>query len=89
MVRMLASIVVDGGFEPTSGQTNDYKIGICCFSVKHTASKDWLAWNHNNVSEWGEMSNRKTVVSVSWHYKNPTRHIGLVQSRHQHHLIEI
>ena len=51
MVRMLASIAVDRGFEPPSGQTNDYKIGICCFSAKHTASKDWLAWNHNNVSE--------------------------------------
>jgi hypothetical protein len=28
-------------------QTKDYKIGICCFSVKHSAlrrkSKDWLA----------------------------------------------
>ena len=54
MVRMLASIAVDRGFEPPSGQTNDYKIGICCFSAKHTASKDWLAWNHNNVSKWGE-----------------------------------
>jgi hypothetical protein len=61
MVRMLASIAVDRGFEPTSGQTNDYKIGICCFSAKHTASKDWLAWNHNNVSEWGEMSNRRLL----------------------------
>jgi hypothetical protein len=34
MVRMLASIAVDRGFEPPSGQTNDYKIGICCFSAK-------------------------------------------------------
>jgi hypothetical protein len=40
MVRMLASIAVDRGFEPPSGQTNDYKIGIFCFSAKHTASKD-------------------------------------------------
>jgi hypothetical protein len=32
---MLAFIVVDRGFEPWSGQTNDYKIGICCFSGKH------------------------------------------------------
>ena len=37
MVRMLASIAVDRGLEPPSGQTNDYKIGICCFSAKHTA----------------------------------------------------
>jgi hypothetical protein len=47
MVSVLASSVVDRGFEPRSGQTNDYKIGICCFSDKHAAlrskSKDWLA----------------------------------------------
>jgi hypothetical protein len=37
-------------------KTNDYKIGICCFSAKHEAlrrkSKDWLPRNQNNVSEW-------------------------------------
>jgi hypothetical protein len=42
------------------GQTKDYKIGICCFSTKHAAlrskSKDWLARNQNNVSEWSDMS---------------------------------
>ena len=52
MVSMLASSAVDRGFEPRSGQTKDYKIGICCFSAKHTAlrrkSKDWLARNQNN-----------------------------------------
>ena len=57
---VLASSVVDRGFEPRSGQTKDYKIGICCFSVKHAAlrrkSKDWLARNQNNVSEWSDMS---------------------------------
>ena len=41
-------------------QTNDYKIGICCFSAKHAAlrtkSNDWLAGNQDNVSEWGDMS---------------------------------
>ena len=59
---MLASSVVDYGFEPRSGQTKDYKIGICCFSAKHTAlrrkNKDWLAQNQNNVSEWSDMSIR-------------------------------
>jgi len=62
MVSMLASSVVDRGFEPWSGQTKDYKIGICCFSAKHAAlrrkSKDWLARNQNNVSEWNFMSTR-------------------------------
>jgi hypothetical protein len=62
MVSMLASSEVDCGFEPRSGQTKDYKIGICCFSAKHAAlrrkSKDWLVWNQNNVSEWSDMSTR-------------------------------
>ena len=60
MVSMLASSGVDRGFESRSGQTEDYKIGICCFSTKHAAlrrkSKDWLAQNQDNVSEWGDVS---------------------------------
>ena len=59
MVSMLTSSAVDRGFEPRSNQTEDYKIGICCFSAKHAAlrrkSKDRLAQNQN-VSEWGDMS---------------------------------
>jgi hypothetical protein len=43
-----------------SGQTNDNKIGICCFSVKKVAlrscSKDWLPRNWDNVSEWSDVS---------------------------------
>ena len=35
MVSMLASSAVDRGFEPWSGQTKDYEIGLCCFSTKH------------------------------------------------------
>ena len=37
MVSVLVSSAVDRGFEPRSGQTREYKIGICCFSAKHTA----------------------------------------------------
>jgi hypothetical protein len=37
MVSVLAPSVVDRGFEPRSGKTNDFKIGICCFSAKHAA----------------------------------------------------
>ena len=62
IVSVLASSVVDRGFEPRLGQTKDYQIGICCFSAKHAAlrrkSKDWLAQNQNNVSEWSDMSLR-------------------------------
>ena len=54
MVSVLALSAVDRGFEARSGQTKDYKIGICCFSAKHAAlrrkSKDCLAWNRDNVS---------------------------------------
>ena len=35
MVSVLTSSAVDSGLEPRSGQTKDYKIGICCFSAKH------------------------------------------------------
>jgi len=59
MVRVLAPSAVDRGLEPRSGQTKDYKIDICCFSAKHAAlgrkSKDWLARNHDNMSEWGDI----------------------------------
>ena len=62
MVSVLASSAVDRGFEPRSGQTKDYKIGMCCFSDKHAAlrrkSKDWLARNQNNMSEWSDISTR-------------------------------
>ena len=62
MVSVLASSVVDRGFEHRSGQTKVYKNGICCFTGKHAAlrrkSKDWLARIQNNVSEWSDMSTR-------------------------------
>ena len=29
-----------------------------------------------------------TVASMSLHYKNPTKHVGLIQSEHRHHLIK-
>jgi hypothetical protein len=37
MVSVLTSSAVDRGFEPRSGQTKNYKIGMCCFSAKHAA----------------------------------------------------
>jgi cytochrome c biogenesis protein CcdA len=39
IVSVLASSAVDRGFDPRSGQTKNYKIGICCFSSKHLALK--------------------------------------------------
>jgi hypothetical protein len=65
MVSVLASSAVDRGFEFRPSQTKDYKIGICCFSIKHATlrrkSKGWLARNQDNVSEWRDMSTRGLV----------------------------
>ena len=62
MVSMLTLSLVDRGFEPRSGQNKNCEIAICCFSAKQAAlrrkSKDWLAWNQYNVSEWSDMSTR-------------------------------
>ena len=59
----------DRGFESRSGQTKDYKISICCFFAKHAAlrrkSKDWLALDRDNVSEWGEMSLRRLLFQCA------------------------
>ena len=62
MVSEFASSVLDGEFEPQSGQTKDYDTGISCFSSKQGAlrskSKDWLAWTHDNLSDCSGMSTR-------------------------------
>ena len=59
MIIVLASSVVDRGFEHRSDQTKDYKISICCYCAKHAEirrkSKDGFAWNQDNVSECGDM----------------------------------
>jgi hypothetical protein len=63
---VLASSPVERGFEPQSGQTNNYKIGIWCVSDTHAAvwrkSKDWLNQDQNNVPEWNDL---QTVITVS------------------------
>jgi hypothetical protein len=65
MVSVLSPSVVVSVFEPRSGQTKDNQIGICFFSAKHAAlrrkSKDWLARNQDNMSEWGDMSIRELL----------------------------
>jgi hypothetical protein len=65
IVRVLVSSVVDHVFEPRADKTKDYAIGICCFSTKHASlrrkSKDWLARNQDNMSEWSDMSIRELL----------------------------
>ena len=50
-------------FEPRSGQTKEYTIGMYCFSAKQAvlsnkSSKDRLACNQDNMSERRNMSTR-------------------------------
>jgi hypothetical protein len=70
MVSVLASSVIDCGYELRSCQTKEYKIGICCFSAKNAAlrrkSKDWLARNQNNVSEWSDISTQWLLLDCLW-----------------------
>jgi hypothetical protein len=65
---------VDRGFEPQSGQTKDFKIGICCFSAEHTGlrrkSKDWLFRSQENVSEWDDMSIRGLLFTPPMLFPN-------------------
>ena len=74
------------------GLTKDFKIDICCLFTKHEAlkrkNKEWLDRESGervrvvrHVYPW-------TVVSVSWHYKNPDKRVGLVQSGHHPQFIE-
>ena len=67
MVSVLTLSAVDRRFDPGSGQTEGYDIGICFFSAKHAAlrrkSKDRL----DNVSKCGDIMSAcpRTVVSLS------------------------
>ena len=87
MVSVLVSSAVDHRFEPCSGQTEHYKIGICCFSAKHAAlsskSKYWMTRNQDNMSEWSDISTCRLALwksnKVCW---------STVQSRHHHHSIK-
>ena len=62
IVSVHASSEVDCEFEHWSGQTNDYENGICCLSANYESlrgkSKDLLARNQDNVTEWSRQSFR-------------------------------
>jgi hypothetical protein len=92
MVSVLALSAVDRGFEPRSGQTKDYKIGICCFSSIHRAirrkSKDGLAQNQDNVSQWGDMSIHRLPFQLATTIKIQLSVLVKEQSELHHHLIE-
>ena len=74
-----------------SNQRLYIKIGICCFSSKHTAvrrkSKDWLARNQNNVSKWSDVST--SFLNELTLYKYSIKRSVSIESRHHFYLIEI
>jgi hypothetical protein len=48
--------VVDYELEPLSGLYNVYLLLTSNHADLRTKSKDWIAWNQDNVSKWSEMS---------------------------------
>ena len=62
MVGVVALCAVDRGFEPQSGQTKDYKIGIILLLLHSSSNKEkeqsWLSRNQDNVSKRCSMSTR-------------------------------
>jgi hypothetical protein len=47
--------VVDRGFDPISGKPKLVFVASPLAALRRK-SKDWLARNHDNMSEWGDMS---------------------------------
>jgi hypothetical protein len=69
MVSVLASSTVDRGFEPRSGQTKDFKMGICCFSAKHANSAIFQLHHGKNQLIFNEIMIRSALYStnsLSW-----------------------
>ena len=77
IIRVLAVDTVDHGFYARSGQNNDFKIDMCCFTAKYAAlrrkSKDWLARNRQVYP--------RTNVTVSQHYKQKQLNVLLIVQR--------
>jgi hypothetical protein len=63
MASVLSWSAIDRGFEPPSGKTKDYEIGISCFSAQHMHSikekeqrlvdSPWCAsdWNNDKTKQ--------------------------------------
>jgi len=59
MVRDFTLSTLDCELDSWSSQTKDSQFGNCCFSARYVAlmkkSRDWLALNQDNMSEWCDM----------------------------------
>ena len=58
------------GFEPQSCQIKGTEIIMFCFYAKHVLlrnkSKDWVALNQDNVSEWSDIFSSESCFSELW-----------------------
>jgi hypothetical protein len=61
MVNVFALSAVGLWFKPRSGQTNDYKIDICCIKEKEQRR----ARNQENVPEWVDISIRGLLFQLA------------------------
>ena len=64
MSSVLAVSAVDCWLESWWGPTRDIYNRIYCYSVR-SKSKDGLAQNQNNVSEWNNMSTRRMLFQLA------------------------
>ena len=70
-------------------QTNYCKTGMCCFfNVLRSKNKDWFVRNQDNVSGGSDMSTCWLLFQWASTKKNPTKCVGLEQSRLHYHFIE-
>ena len=62
----------NGGLTPRLSQNKIYDIGIGYFVAKHAVLR-----SKSKVSEWSDMSTRRTVALVSQYCKNQAKSVGL------------
>ena len=72
-------------------QTKDYQLVFVAYNAKHAElrkkSKDWLARNQDNVSEFNDMYIRGLLFPLA-NAIEKTKRVGLEKSGDHHHLIE-
>jgi uncharacterized HAD superfamily protein len=56
MFSVLASSVIDGGVNQVKPKTNKLVFVTSQYAALRRKSKDWLARNQDNVSEWSDIS---------------------------------
>jgi hypothetical protein len=86
MVSALASSALSDGFQARSTQPKDNKIGMCYLFAKH-ATNGWLGIRIK-VPSGATCRSADCYSAVNWHHRHPTKHVVLVQSGYNHHLIE-